>query len=545
MRFLSEVALGLMYLHTFKPTIVHGDLRAANVLVSVYGEALLADFGLSKIIAEEEGAEVASTSLSNAGSSRWMAPELFEGDPNLCTISTASDVWSFGMLSLEVLTGHSPYQQCRLDGQVIAKLISHVLPERPERTKEMYERGLSDNMWLFIQRCWSWDPASRPQVRTLAGDMRKLHVEHMRECEVAGDIKNASGVFHPTMFPGDLFKSPFWAMPPSSSNRSISPPSLPLQMSPGVHESLTSYTPENDISTLDQTLDTHVTKFQMISSAGHNYQQRRLDLSRQRDQAEVKEMLRALVRNVKDLQAAVGTRDDVSALMQTIQEELQDQEPGTEEHTVLRASLNILHNRTGILPPLTNLTGQVVKLSEYPAAEGGMADIYEGQWVGDEKVMLKAIRRVESESAIRRFQREMDIWRQLQHIHILRFYGVCDIGGRQFAVAPWADGGNLLVYLRKHPGCDRIRFLSEVALGLMYLHIFKPTIVHGDLRAMNVLVSASGGALLADFGLSKIIEEEEGVDVASTSLSNAGSSRWMAPELFQGDASLCTISTAS
>ncbi|KAG9087815.1 hypothetical protein FRC06_002351 [Ceratobasidium sp. 370] len=301
----------------------------------------------------------------------------------------------------------------------------------------------------------------------------------------------------------------------------------------------------NDIGIFHQTLDTHVTKFQIISSIELNRQQRRLDLSRQHDQEEVKEMLRALVRNVEDLQAAVGMRDDVPALMQTIQEELRDQQPGTEEYTVLRGGLNTLHNRTGILPPLTNLTGQVIKLTEHPAAEGGTADIYEGQWVGDEKVMLKAIRRVGSESATRRFQREVDIWRRLQHIHILRFYGVCDIGGRQFAVAPWADGGNLLVYLRNHQDCDRMRFLSEAALGLMYLHTFKPTIVHGDLRAVNILVSASGEVLLADFGLSKILAEEEGAEVASTSLANAGSSRWMAPELFEGDANVSTVSTAS
>ncbi|KAG8748680.1 hypothetical protein FRC10_000071 [Ceratobasidium sp. 414] len=301
----------------------------------------------------------------------------------------------------------------------------------------------------------------------------------------------------------------------------------------------------SDIGNFHQTLDTHITKFQIISSIELNRQQRRVDLSRQRDQEEVKEMLRALVRNVEDLQAAVGMRDDVPALMQTIQVELRDEQPGTEEHTVLRSGLNTLHNKTGILPPLTNLTGQVVKTGEHPAAEGGTADIYEGQWVGDEKVMLKAIRRVESESAVRRFQREVDIWRRLQNNHILRFYGVCDIGGRQFAVAPWADGGNLLVYLRNNKDCDRVKFLSEVASGLMYLHVFKPTIVHGDLRAVNVLVSASGEALLADFGLSKILAEEEGAEVASTSLANAGSSRWMAPELFEGDANLCTVSTAS
>ncbi|QRW00110.1 RasGEF domain protein [Ceratobasidium sp. AG-Ba] len=301
-----------------------------------------------------------------------------------------------------------------------------------------------------------------------------------------------------------------------------------------------------ELDAFNQTLDTHVTKFQIVSSIELNRQQRRMDLYRQHDHEEVKEMLRALVRNVEDLQAAVGMRDDVPALMETIQVELKEEQPGTEEHKALRGGLNTLHNRTGILPPLTDLTGQVVRLSEHPTAEGGTADIYEGQWVGDEKVMLKAIRRVESESAGKRFQREIDIWRRLQHIHVLRFYGVCHIGSRLYAVAPWADNGNLLVYLRKNPESDRMALLSEVALGLMYLHTFKPTIVHGDLRAVNVLVSATGEALLADFGLSKILAEEEGPGVASTSMRNAGSARWMAPELFEvADNQVYAVSTAS
>jgi len=301
-----------------------------------------------------------------------------------------------------------------------------------------------------------------------------------------------------------------------------------------------------DIDKFNQTLDTHVVRFQIVSTLELNREQRRVNLYRQHDQEEVKEMLRSIVRSVDDLAAAVSNRDDVPALMQTIQEELTDEQPGTDEYRALRGGLNTLHNRTGILPPLTNLTGQVTKLSDHPTAEGGTADIYEGQWVGDEKVMLKAIRHVESESAVRRFRREVDIWRRLQHMNILRFYGICYIGPRLFAVAPWADGGNLQVFIRKNPDCDRTKLLSEVALGLQYLHTFLPTIVHGDLRAANVLVSATGEALLADFGLSRIVAEEEGPVVASTSLTNAGSFRWMAPELFESDAnSSSPVSTAS
>ncbi|KDN51718.1 hypothetical protein RSAG8_00266, partial [Rhizoctonia solani AG-8 WAC10335] len=276
-----------------------------------------------------------------------------------------------------------------------------------------------------------------------------------------------------------------------------------------------------DIETFNGILDTHVLKFQMVTAIELHRQQRKLDLYRQNDQEEVKDMLHNIIRSVDDLSAAVGMRDDVPKLMQTIQEELKDEQPGTDEYQALRGGLDTLHVKTGILPPLTNLTGQVTKLGEHPVAEGGTADIYEGRWVGDEKVMLKAIRHVESGSAIRRFQREVDIWRRLEHKNILRFYGVCYIGPRLFAVAPWAEGGNLQTFIRKNVECDRMR----------------PMIVHGDLRAANVVVSASEEALLTDFGLSKIVAEEEGMDVASTSLENAGSSRWMAPELFQVDTS--------
>ncbi|KAG8763536.1 hypothetical protein FRC11_002049 [Ceratobasidium sp. 423] len=75
------------------------------------------------------------------------------------------------------------------------------------------------------------------------------------------------------------------------------------------------------------------------------------------------------------LSAAVGMRDDVPKLMQTIQEELKDEQPGTEEYSALRGGLDTLHVKTGILPPLTNLSGQVTKLGEHPIAEGGTADI--------------------------------------------------------------------------------------------------------------------------------------------------------------------------
>ncbi|QRV76372.1 RasGEF domain protein [Ceratobasidium sp. AG-Ba] len=298
-----------------------------------------------------------------------------------------------------------------------------------------------------------------------------------------------------------------------------------------------------ELDTFHQSLDNYVTKFQIMSPAELNRHQHTTNLYRQHDLNEAKEMLRVFVRNVDYLYVAAKMRDDVPTLMETIQIELKEERFGTEEHNVLRGGLNTLYNETGILPPLTNLTGQVVRLSEHPVAEGGTADIFEGHWVGDEKVMLKAICHVKSEFTVKRLWDEIHVWRRLQDRHVLRFYGMCYAAPTMYAVAPWADNGNLLVYVRRNPESDRVALLSEVAFGLKYLHTFHPTIVHGHLRAANVLVSATGEALLADFGFSKILAEESGPGVAPTSLRGA---RCMAPELFEFvDNKAYMISTAS
>lgn len=96
---LIETAEGLAYLHNRDPSIIHGDLKGANVLISDSGTAVLADFGLSRI-----SHEMTNSILHGAGSPRWMAPELMRVDDTvvepLRTIQ--SDVYGYGHIILEV-----------------------------------------------------------------------------------------------------------------------------------------------------------------------------------------------------------------------------------------------------------------------------------------------------------------------------------------------------------------------------------------------------------------------------------------------------------
>lgn len=89
---LTEVADALSFLH--HKGIVHGDVKAANILVSDDNHALLCDFGLSRSAAVDT-----SVGLHGQGSVRWMSLELLLDDQGKTFFS---DVWAFGMLIAEV-----------------------------------------------------------------------------------------------------------------------------------------------------------------------------------------------------------------------------------------------------------------------------------------------------------------------------------------------------------------------------------------------------------------------------------------------------------
>ncbi|EJD38662.1 kinase-like protein [Auricularia subglabra TFB-10046 SS5] len=103
-RLLMQVAEAVDYLHTTE-RLVHGDLKCANVLISDFGEALLADFGLSTFLEKAHAALPTMTAIRRMHTTHFAAPELFLGasdfdrpQPKTCE----SDVYAFGMLILEV-----------------------------------------------------------------------------------------------------------------------------------------------------------------------------------------------------------------------------------------------------------------------------------------------------------------------------------------------------------------------------------------------------------------------------------------------------------
>ncbi|KAG2134529.1 kinase-like protein, partial [Suillus clintonianus] len=144
---LSDISAGLQYLHSC--SVVHGDLTGSNVLISSDGRAHLSDFGLSVIIVDFVGTSYFTSALS--GTVRWTAPELLEipEDDAIIIPTSNSDIYSFGCIMFQVLTGKAPYSEFKRDAQVVVAISLGTKPSRPEYP------AIGDNHWRFILNCWS------------------------------------------------------------------------------------------------------------------------------------------------------------------------------------------------------------------------------------------------------------------------------------------------------------------------------------------------------------------------------------------------------
>ena len=96
---MRECLRGLAYLHS--KHILHRDMKSDNVLLSMDGDVKLADFGYAAQLTKEKDKRV-----SRVGTVCWMAPELIKGRGNY---DAKVDVWSLGILAVEMAEGDPPY----------------------------------------------------------------------------------------------------------------------------------------------------------------------------------------------------------------------------------------------------------------------------------------------------------------------------------------------------------------------------------------------------------------------------------------------------
>ncbi|KAG8939826.1 hypothetical protein FRC04_005957 [Tulasnella sp. 424] len=134
-----------------KQGVVHGNIKASNLLIGDDGEVLLCDFGLTRTTDLKT-----PTEMKGAGAIRWQSPELLNGHSK----SFKSDVYAFGMTIVEVLTGSVPFPDLETDRAVISTVL--IEGKRPPKNPTESSAGLSyENVWAVAEACWPALPEER------------------------------------------------------------------------------------------------------------------------------------------------------------------------------------------------------------------------------------------------------------------------------------------------------------------------------------------------------------------------------------------------
>lgn len=104
LRLFQQLCSAVQFAHA--NLIVHRDIKPDNVLVDRHGQVKLLDFGIAKLLGEDESAVESAPTMAGAMTPHYASPEQVRGEP----VSQASDIYSLGVLLYELLSGQRPYR---------------------------------------------------------------------------------------------------------------------------------------------------------------------------------------------------------------------------------------------------------------------------------------------------------------------------------------------------------------------------------------------------------------------------------------------------
>jgi serine/threonine protein kinase len=162
---LRDISQGMRFLHAAEPPLIHGDLKAQNILVDKKFRAKVADFGLSQ-----------KKAIGGTGTPYWMAPELLRSETSN---TMASDVYSFGIILYEVYSRRDPYEgENAMDVlRLVADTTVNKRPSIPKSCPAQVQSLMTDSL---VMR-----PEERPTFGEVDGRLKRIDVKTLDEESLA------------------------------------------------------------------------------------------------------------------------------------------------------------------------------------------------------------------------------------------------------------------------------------------------------------------------------------------------------------------------
>eukprot|EP01137_Pigoraptor_chileana_P014640 Opistho-2@69515 len=162
---------------------------------------------------------------------------------------------------------------------------------------------------------------------------------------------------------------------------------------------------------------------------------------------------------------------------------------------------------------------------------GASGEMYKADWKGMKVAVKKLFRQKMDDTALEDWKTELSILSQIRHPNCILFMGAILEPGKMWIISEYMPKGSLHDVLHDTSQSlswpQRINMSKDVARAMLYLHTYKPPIIHRDLKSHNMLVDNNFVVKVGDFGFARIL-------ASSSVMTQCGTMCWTAPEILRG-----------